>query len=117
MPSRCASPHAHVDSTSRLAVYGDASGLKNRSNPCRCCISNRADLVVLISSQPQLPTMKKQIASDPDPESITHTQSQVGEGFVSKPIQDDAVFGEICEGDTNYRDVSFRLTLHTIRMS
>ncbi|KAE8152931.1 amino acid transporter [Aspergillus avenaceus] len=51
--------------------------------------------------------MKKQIPSYLDPEAITHTQSQVGEGFISKPIQDDAVFGEIREGDTNYRDVSW----------
>lgn len=51
--------------------------------------------------------MKKQIISDPDPEDIKHTQSQTGEGFVSETIQDDAVFGEIREGDTNYRNVSF----------
>ncbi|KAE8141005.1 amino acid transporter [Aspergillus pseudotamarii] len=51
--------------------------------------------------------MKKQITSDPDPEDIKHTQSQAGEGFVSESIQDDAVFGEIREGDTNYRDVSW----------
>ncbi|KAE8331367.1 amino acid transporter [Aspergillus sergii] len=54
--------------------------------------------------------MKKHMASDPDPEGITHTQSQVGEGFVSESIKDDAVFGEIREGDTNYRDVSWKGT-------
>ncbi|KAE8359617.1 hypothetical protein BDV27DRAFT_168408 [Aspergillus caelatus] len=51
--------------------------------------------------------MKKQITSEPGPEDIKHTQSQTGEGFVSENIQDDAVFGEIREGDTNYRDVSW----------
>ncbi|GAB1197762.1 hypothetical protein APSETT444_007065 [Aspergillus pseudonomiae] len=50
--------------------------------------------------------MKKQIASDPDPESITHTQSQVGEGFVSKPIQDDAVFDWIFAGGSALLSIS-----------
>ena len=40
-----------------------------------------------------------------DPEDITPTQSGVGEIGESKIIQNDAVFGEIQEGDINYRDV------------
>ncbi|KAJ5104001.1 amino acid transporter [Penicillium argentinense] len=51
--------------------------------------------------------MEKEMNPDLDPESIAPTQSQVGEIFDSKQIQEDAVFGEIQEGDTNYRDVSW----------
>ncbi|RAK81970.1 amino acid transporter [Aspergillus fijiensis CBS 313.89] len=50
--------------------------------------------------------MKKQEISDPDRNSIAPVQSQIDEAS-SEPIQDDAVFGEIREGDTNYRNVSW----------
>ena len=42
---------------------------------------------------------------DPDPEGIAPMESNI-EAAESKPIQEDAVFGEIQEGETNYRDVS-----------
>lgn len=50
--------------------------------------------------------MKKDANSNVDLDIIVPTQSSVGEVFASKTIQDDAVFGEIQEGDTNYRNVS-----------
>ncbi|CAG8307960.1 unnamed protein product [Penicillium salamii] len=50
--------------------------------------------------------MKKETNSNVDLNTIVPTQSNVGEVFASKTIQDDAVFGEIQEGDTNYRNVS-----------
>ncbi|KAK9851851.1 amino acid transporter [Penicillium brevicompactum] len=51
--------------------------------------------------------MKKESNQNLDSEQIAPTQSQVGEVFASKTIQDDAVFGEIQEGVTNYRNVSW----------
>ncbi|KAJ5579226.1 amino acid transporter [Penicillium hetheringtonii] len=52
--------------------------------------------------------MGKKMHPDQDPENtIEPTQSQTGEVFDTKPINQDAVFGEIQEGDTNYRDVSW----------
>ena len=50
--------------------------------------------------------MKKESNQNLDSDQIAPTHSQVGEVFASKTIQDDAVFGEIQEGDTNYRNVS-----------
>ena len=50
--------------------------------------------------------MKKQLSLDNSPEDILSAESQAGELSFLEPIQDDAVFGEIREGDTNYRDVS-----------
>lgn len=50
--------------------------------------------------------MEKERNPGLDPEQIASTQTQVGEFFASKTIQEDAVFGEIQEGDTNYRNVS-----------
>lgn len=52
-----------------------------------------------------LSTMKKDTPTDFDLENITPTQSRVGEVLNHKVVQEDAVFGEIQEGDTNYRDV------------
>lgn len=49
--------------------------------------------------------MKKQLSLDNNPEDILSAESQAGELSFSEPIQDDAVFGEIREGDTNYRNV------------
>lgn len=49
--------------------------------------------------------MKKDTPTDFDLENITPTQSRVGEVLNHKVVQEDAVFGEIQEGDTNYRDV------------
>lgn len=49
--------------------------------------------------------MDKKMNPDIDPESIEPTQSHLGE-VLDKSIQEDAVFGAIQEGDTNYRDVS-----------
>ncbi|GLA53663.1 hypothetical protein AnigIFM63604_010963 [Aspergillus niger] len=49
--------------------------------------------------------MKKQLSIDNNPEDILPAESQAGELSFSEPIQDDAVFGEIREGDTNYRNV------------
>jgi hypothetical protein len=50
--------------------------------------------------------MDKKMNPDIDPENaIEPTQSHLGE-VLDKPIQEDAVFGAIQEGDTNYRDVS-----------
>ncbi|PLB53353.1 amino acid transporter [Aspergillus steynii IBT 23096] len=51
--------------------------------------------------------MKKDMAPNRDLENITPTQSQVGEVIERKVIEEDAVFGEIQEGDVNYRDVSW----------
>ncbi|GKZ39710.1 hypothetical protein AbraIFM66950_000987 [Aspergillus brasiliensis] len=51
--------------------------------------------------------MKKQSSLDHNPEDILAEESQAGEISFSEPIQDDAVFGEIREGDTNYRNVSW----------
>ncbi|KAJ5337551.1 amino acid transporter [Penicillium brevicompactum] len=51
--------------------------------------------------------MKKESNQNLDSDQIAPTHSQVGEVFASKTIQDDAVFGEIQEGDTNYRNVSW----------
>ncbi|OJI80501.1 hypothetical protein ASPTUDRAFT_154835 [Aspergillus tubingensis CBS 134.48] len=50
--------------------------------------------------------MKKQLSRDNSPEDILSAESQAGELSFLEPIQDDAVFGEIREGDTNYRNVS-----------
>ncbi|GAA86549.1 amino acid transporter [Aspergillus luchuensis IFO 4308] len=50
--------------------------------------------------------MKKQLSLDNSPEDILSAESQAGELSFLEPIQDDAVFGEIREGDTNYRNVS-----------
>lgn len=56
--------------------------------------------------------MGKKMHPDQDPENtIEPTQSQTGEVFDTKPINQDAVFGEIQEGDTNYRDVSVKSTV------
>ncbi|TPR06131.1 putative integral membrane protein [Aspergillus niger] len=51
--------------------------------------------------------MKKQLSLDNNPEDILSAESQAGELSFSEPIQDDAVFGEIREDDTNYRNVSY----------
>lgn len=50
--------------------------------------------------------MDKKMNPDIDSENaIEPTQSHIGE-VLDKTIQEDAVFGAIQEGDTNYRDVS-----------
>ncbi|KAJ6000632.1 hypothetical protein N7481_001041 [Penicillium waksmanii] len=55
--------------------------------------------------------MDKKMKSDIDPESaIEPTRSHLGE-VLDKTIQEDAVFGAIQEGDTNYRDVSWMGTM------
>jgi len=55
--------------------------------------------------------MDKKMHPDQDPENtIEPTQSQTGEIFDTKPINQDAVFEKIQEGDTNYRDVSVKST-------
>ncbi|CAI7655234.1 unnamed protein product [Penicillium manginii] len=55
--------------------------------------------------------MDKKTNPDIDPENaIEPTQSHLGE-VLDKPIQEDAVFGAIQEGDTNYRDVSWMGTM------
>lgn len=61
--------------------------------------------LVLLYAKTQ-PAMKKQLSLDNSPEDILSAESQAGELSFLEPIQDDAVFGEIREGDTNYRNVS-----------
>lgn len=53
--------------------------------------------------------MKKETSPGHDLENTTSTQSQVGEVLDRKFVEEDAVFGEIREGDTDYRDVSAHL--------
>ncbi|KAI9926583.1 hypothetical protein MW887_004351 [Aspergillus wentii] len=53
--------------------------------------------------------MKKDLSLNRDPENVTPTQSRTGEvlDFDGKVVAEDAVFGEIQEGDVNYRDVGW----------